>query len=564
MKSGGKQMKEQVLTGYPSIDKPWLKYYSQKAINMQLPECTMYELIFNNNQDNLNRIAIDYYGRRISYRQLFQEISCLAGTLEKNGIKEGDIITVCMVNSPETIFLLFALNKIGAVANMICGLNTCIELKKCIEDVKSKFVFTLDSFQDKFEQIVDEIQVEKVVVINEIKALSLPKKSQFIAWEQFFEQKVESVKTCHNADAPAVITYTGGTTGGSKGALFNNKSILINAQQYVITECGLERDNIWVQVLPLFIAYGMTFSLMIPLIVGMTIIVRIPMEDTIAEICEKFKPNHIAYGPAYWEAFAEDDKNIDLSCLITPISGGDKLNVTTEIKINEYLKKQGSKNLLLNGYGMTEANVVISVNYQHAHELGSVGIPFVKNIVSAFDLETGEELKYGQKGEICIQTPSMMLGYVNNREETDNVIKRHKDGNLWLHSGDLGYVTEDGFVYISGRLKRYMLHIANGIQKKIFSLDIEKVLLDCSKVDKCAVVPIKDQITFQVPVAFIILKKGYCSEEDIEEVRAYANKNLENSYQPVKYIIVDKFPLTRVGKIDYLTLEKIADAESGH
>lgn len=560
-------MENRKSTGYPSIDKPWLKYYSQEAIEIPLPNCTMYEFIFRNNEDNFNRIAVNYYGTTVTYGQMFQEISYLAGTLEKEGIKEGDIVTVCMINSPETVFLLFALNKIGAVANMVCGLNSCQELEKCITDVNSKIVFTLDSFQAKFEQIMDKTQIEKVVVCNafkDAKTLPLPTDLRFIAWERFFEEKVESVQNCHKAEAPAVITYTGGTTGGSKGALFSSKSIIVNAQQYVVGECRLKRDNVWVQVMPLFIAYGMTFSLMVPLIVGMTIVIRTPMKDSISEICQKFKPNHIAYGPAYWEAFADEGKDIDLSYLTTPITGGDILNAAIEAKINEYLKKQGSKSPLLNGYGMTEANVAVSVNYQHAYELGSVGIPFVKNIVSAFDLETGKELKYGQKGEICIQTPSMMLGYVNNQDETDNVIKKHEDGKLWIHSGDFGYISENGFVYISGRLKRYMLYIANGIQKKIYSLDIEKVLLSHPKVDKCAVVPIHNEVTFQVAVAFIILRNGCCSETDIEDIKKYANHNLQGGYQPVQYIIIGKFPLTKVGKVDYLALEKLAEKQSEH
>lgn len=572
-------MKEQTVTGYPSIDKPWLKYYSEEAINTPLPECTMYELVFRNNQDNLDRTAIEYYGTKISYGEMFQEISYLAGTLEWSGVKEGDIVTICMINSPAAIFLLFALNKIGAVANMVCGLNTCKELKKCITDVNSKIVFTLDTFQDKFEQLIDEIQVEKIVVakasqsmenislddarlLGEPKTIPLPKDTHFTTWEHFFADKVSSTRTCHNADASAVITYTGGTTGGSKGAMLSSKATVVNAYQYIIGGRYLERDNTWVNLIPLFTAYGVTFSLMVPQIVGMTSIIRVPMTDSIAEICHKFKPNHIISGPAFWEKFVDDNIDIDLSCLINAITGGDILNTAAEVKINSYLKIKGSEKLLINGYGMTEANAAISFNYHHAHQLGSVGIPLIKNVVSAFNIETGEELKYGQKGELCIQTPSLMLGYVNKQEETDKIIVRHKDGQLWLHSGDFGYISEDGFVYICGRLKRYMLHIADGVCKKIFSPDIEKVLLNHSKVDKCAVVPIRDELTSQVPVAYIIWKRGYGSEEDLEAVREYAEEHLEGGYRPVKFIPVDTFPLTRVGKIDYLTLEKMANAGS--
>lgn len=567
---------ENNMTGFPSIDKPWLKYYSQEVIDTPLPECTIYEHIFNNNQDNLDRTALVYYGTKISYRKMFQEISYMASTLEDKGVKEGDIVTVCMINSPETIYLIFALSKIGAVANMVYGSSTSEELKKYILDVKSKIVFTLDLFQDKFVQIVDETQLEQIVVAGStcsmsltnqigarlfkgIKPISLPDDSRFVTWKKFFENKRESKMVCRDADAPAVITYTGGTTGGSKGAMLSNKAIIAVAQQYIIGERELRRESTWMQVLPLFVAYGITCSLMIPLTVGMTLVIRMP-SGPIVEFYKKYKPNHIVYGPAYWEAFADANEDLDLTNLIAPISGGDTLHAATETKINDYLKNHGSPYLLMNGYGMTEVGAAVSVNYQYAHEFGSVGIPFVKNVIAAFDTETGQELRYGERGEICIQTPSIMLGYVNNLEETNNIIRKHKDGKLWVHSGDLGYITEDGFVHISGRLKRYLLYCANGINKKIFSLDIEKVLLEHPYVDNCAVVPIPDDITFQKPVAFIILKKDVPHEVNIEnEFNAYAEKNLQGGYKPVKYIFVDKFPLTKIGKVDYLALEKEAE-----
>ena len=569
-------METNKITGYPSIDKPWLKYYSQEMIDTPLPECTMYEHVFHNNQDNLDRIALIYYGTKISYRKMFQTISYLAGTLEDIGIQKGDIVTVCMINSPETIYLIFALNKIGAVANMVYGSSTCEEMKKYILDTKSKVVFTLDLFQDKFREIADEVQLEKIIIagsmdsmsftnrigarlLNGVKPMPVPEDSRFITWKKFFQNRRESKKTCHDADAPAVITYTGGTTGGSKGAMLSNKAIIAVAQQYIMGEQKLRRESTWMQVLPLFIAYGVTCSLMIPLIVGMTLIVRIPMAESIVDFYKKFKPNHIMYGPAYWEAFADANEDLDLSNLIAPITGGDMLHTATETKINDYLKKHGSSYPLMNGYGMTEVGAAVSVNYKYAHEYDSVGIPFVKNVISAFDTETGQELPYGERGEICIQTPSMMLGYVNNPEETNHIIRKHEDGKLWVHSGDLGYITENGFIHISGRLKRYMMYIANGLHKKIFSLDIEKVLLEHPYVDNCAVVPIADKETFQKPVAFIILNKTCSRDENLAiKFKVFAEENLQEEYRPVKYIFMDKFPLTKVGKVDYLKLERDA------
>lgn len=219
----------------------------------------------------------------------------------------------------------------------------------------------------------------------------------------------------------------------------SNNAILAVAEQYIIGEQELHRESKWVQLLPLFIAYGVTCSLLIPLSVGMTLIVRLPLGDSIAALCKQFKPNHIMYSPVYWEKFADDNEKIELPYLIAPITGGDILRPSIETKINEYLQRCGSPYLLMNGYGMTEVGAAVSCNYRHIYEFNSVGAPFVKNIISVFDVETGEELTYGQEGEICIYTPSVMMGYINNPEETDHIVRLHKDGLKWVHSGDLGY-----------------------------------------------------------------------------------------------------------------------------
>lgn len=564
------------MTGYPSIDKPWLKFYSEDEINTPLPDCTMYELVYKNNQDNLERIALNYYGTKISYTKMLEEISLLSGALENIGVKKGDIVSVCMINSPETIFLLFALNKLGAVANMVYGSSTTNELKKHLMDTGSTIVVTLDMFQEKFEAIADETGLKHVVVANLIQSMApvtrlgakyikglkpkaLPSDSRFLSWKQFSKMKRPCETVCHDADAPAVITYTGGTTGGSKGAILSSRAVNAVAQQYIMGEEDLQRDHTWAQVLPLFIAYGVTCSLMIPLAVGMTLIVRIPMSESIAALCKKFSPNHIVYGPAFWEAFADDNADLDLSYFVAPVTGGDTLRPSVETKINTYLQTHNSPYPLMNGYGMTEVGAAVSVNFLRAHKFGSVGIPFINSILSAFDPDTGEELPYGQEGELCICTPSMMSGYVNNPEETAHMIRLHKDGKQWVHSGDLGFISEDGFVHVSGRLKRYMLCIANGVQKKVFSLDIERVLLENPMVENCAVVPIDHAELFQAPIAYVILKKGVRASNVTEtELRTYSETKLDEVYRPLQYIFVEKFPLTKVGKVDYLNLEKEA------
>ena len=565
------------MTGYPSIDKPWLKYYAEETIKAPLPECTMYEHIFSLNKDKLNRTAINYYGKNISYNKFFESIDYVAGALESIGVKEGDIVTVCMINSPETIVLMFALNKIGAVANMIYSVSTPDEIKKYLSDTGSTVVFTLDMFQEKFFEIVNDVKLDRIIVANLIQSMSasniigarifksmkaktLPKDNRFMSWKEFMKAKKKNSTVTHNPDAAAVITYTGGTTGGSKGVMLSNKAVVSNAWQYCKMDIPLKSESKWMMVLPLFIAFGV-FSMMIPLSVGMTMIVRIPMTESISSLCRKFKPNHIMYGPAYWEALADDNEKLDLSCLIEPMSGGDTLSANTEIKINRYLKTHGSAYPLMNGYGMSELGPAISINCKHVFEERSVGVPLVKTIVAAFDTDTGKELKYGEVGELCVHTPSMMMGYVKNLEETANIIKKHDDGLMWVHTGDLGFINENGFVHISGRLKRCMHCVANGVHKKVFSLDIEKALLLNGKVDRCAVVPVPDKTINEAPVAYIISKKEYANVDIEAELRTHCEQHLPDVYRPVRYIFVEKFPLTKVGKVDYTTLGRWAKGE---
>ncbi len=567
-----------IKTGYPSIDKPWLKYYSEDSITAPLPECTMYEYIYDLNQNNFDSVAINYYGTELTYGELFDKISLVAGAFERLGVKEGDTVTVCMINSPETIETLFALNKIGAVANMIYGISTEDDIEKYIRDTNTSIVVTLDIFQDKFIELSKRVPLEKIVVASQTASMEDAEKSvaeqnlglvyipifsddKFISWEDFIAGARSSDTVCRNSESAALITYTGGTTGGSKGVILSNKAVVAVTWQYCKLNVPMKKDGVWALVLPLFIVYGAVASLLIPLSVGMKVVVRIPMAEPIAYICKKFKPNYIMYGPAYWEAFADDNEPLDLSYFVDPVTGGDLLSANVEYKINNYLLKRGSSCKIMNVYGMSEASGAISANIPTANEFGSVGIPLAKNIVSVFDVETGKELTYGQKGEVCIYTPSAMMGYLNNPEETNAMIRKHDDGLSWIHTGDLGYINEDGFVYISGRLKRFMLCIANGVQKKVYSLDIEKVLISYHKISKCAVVPVPDKKVNEAPVAFIILKQEYMGDKNIEaELRAYCDKNLQDVYRPIHYIFVDKFPLTKIGKVDYITLTKLAQS----
>lgn len=570
----GKEKTENLKTGYPSIDKPWLKYYPSESINAELPQGSIYDVIWNNNQDNLKRCAIKYYKNQITYRNFFDHIDNVAAALVNLQIKRGDIVTICMLNSPETIFLIYALNKIGAVANLISGLDSDKEIIEHIGNATSEVLFTIDLFAERIKSIIDRTSLRTIVVSNLTQTMSvpikfaartfkkmspkrLPKDGRFVSWENFISHKNNTaINWVSNSEDAAVICYTGGTTGGSKGVVLSNRSIIAVAQQYIWRGKKVSRDSHWVNILPSFIAYGITCSIQIPLMIGMTMDLHIVGSAKIGELL-KSKPQYIVYGPAFWEAFVNENNNMDLSFLIAAVSGGDRLPEPVEEKTNKYLLSHGCKSPILNGYGMTEVGAAVSANFLGAYQFGSVGIPFVKTIISAFDVETGEELPAGVEGELCIHTPSMMTEYINDPEETKSIMRKHSDGKVWIHSGDLGYVDKNGFVYISGRLKRYMLIKYNNIYKKVFSLDIEKVLLTHSAVNNCAVVPMEDETAEQVPRAFIILKENVkLTDNLVDDIKSYCERHLDSIYCPNKYEFVKHFPLTKIGKVDYKALEK--------
>ena len=282
---------EKQLTGYPSIDKPWLKYCSSEMIASKLPEETLYDHIRRRNKDNLDHIALNYYGTKITYGALIHSIDQIASALNNLGVESGDIVTIIMINSPITVALMLALNKLGAIANMVYGADASIEICRHINEARSSFVFIVDLFQDKVLEIIDQTDVKNVVVssmiegmsfvnrlgarlVKKIKHISLPKDQRFISWKTFVQEANDDSPTMHDPSATAFITYTGGTTGGSKGVMLSNKAVLAVAYQYIIAEKELSRSGKWMQVLPLFIAYGVTCSLMIPLSVGMEMIIR--------------------------------------------------------------------------------------------------------------------------------------------------------------------------------------------------------------------------------------------------------------------------------------------------
>ena len=573
------------LTGHPSIDKPWLKYYTDEQIKTDMPQMSAYKYLFEQNKKYLSRTALSYYGRKITFDEFFTKIEETSKALKTIGVKENDIVTISMPNTPEAAYLFYAMSKIGAVANMVDPRTSAEGLKKYIKEVESDLVIIVDSYYNKIKDLRKTEKVKQIVAISPSESLPFGlnlgyRAKEFIEglknsekkivledgtinWSQFIENGKEyklNTEAEFKSNRPLVIEHTGGTTGIPKGVVLSNENINAVALQSVLTGIDMQREHNWMDIMPTFIAYGVGMGLHLPLTIGMETIL-VPQFDPAKfdELLVKYKPIHMVGVPSYWGTIIKSKKlaNKDLSYIIAPTVGGDAMDHTLEQQANDYLKEHNCSSKITKGYGMTEVTGGVSGTVDKNNHIGSVGIPFVKTTISIFEPDTEDELMYGMDGEVCITGPNTMIGYFKNLEATNKMLKKHKDGKVWVHTGDIGHINEDGSLFIVDRIKRMMIRY-DGF--KIFPSLIENVIGTHEAVDSCKVVAIADQEHSQgkLPKAHIVLKSQYKGEEEMimEQIKLLCLEQLPEYVQPVDYKFRESLPLTSVGKIDYISLEK--------
>lgn len=566
-------------TGYPSVDKPWLKYYTKEQIEAELPKCKIYDYVWNQNKNYRRRIALNYYDHKISYGQMFKEIEKAAKAFRELGVKPGDIVSIIAVTLPETIYAFYGLNRIGAVANMIDPRTSIEGIKHYVEEVNSNVIVALDVAFEKTVKAMEGTTATYLIVLSAADSLPSVKKQLYkvakrvriketptcLRWKRFItrynktKKKVED--TPYRENKCCVIVHTGGTTGTPKGVMLSNDNLNCSAFQCFNTALDFQRVHRWANIMPPFIAYGVGNGLHLPLVIGMEIIL-IPAFDPnkFDDLLLKYHPSHMAGVPSHYENIMNSPKMTkeDISYLISPIVGGDNMRTDLEERVDEFINNHHGRNRLIKGYGMTEVSAAVSVcSSNDCNKIGGVGVSFAHTIISIFDIESGKELSYNQKGEVCMTGPNTMLGYYNNDEETRKIIREHDDGRMWVHSGDLGYMDEDGQLFIEGRLKRMIVR-HDGF--KVYPSLIESVILKSPDVNMCCVVGSDDKEHSQgkLPIVFIVLNKESANKQ--KEVRSELIKMCEEELpeyaQPQEICVIDQLPLTLIGKVDYRALEE--------
>ena len=580
--------KDKTITGYASIDKPWQKFYTKEALTAIIPEMTAYQYMVSKNQDNLKTTAINYFGKKISFKEFIEKIDETARRLYNFGISEGDVVTVMSVANPELEILFYALNKLGAIINLIDVRSDYKQIRKYLTEVKSDTVLVMDNFLPEFDKALEDeevnLLVERIITLSPFNSVLFPfnklaekkkkkeepelyakieeikNKDKYISWNEMMTTNKYYYPHYprYKKNTVAAYVHTGGTTGVPKTVKLSNENFNAMAIQYESLGANYNKGDTFLNGIVPFVAYGIVVTIHMPMCLGMTnIIAPILSPKEFTDFMIKYKPNHTITVPTYVENFIEDKKvnSMDWSFLKNLGVGGDSFSEEIEVRVNNFLKSHGSSTIAEKGYGMTENSATAGVCLVGVNKLSSLGIPLPLNTYGIFKRGTDEELKYGEKGEICITGPTKMLGYLNNNEEESKVIRLHSDGKEWIHSEDIGYIDEDGFLFFDGRYKRLIPH--GGF--KLYPSYIEGIIMGHPEVEKCCVIAIPSVEYGASPEAHIVVRKDKIEElkKLKEELIELCKDKLPSYSQPENFIFEEELPLTSVGKVDYKQVEKM-------
>ena len=567
----------QLLKHKPSIEKRWLNNYKNK--NKKEPSGTLVNYVYLSNKNNMNNIAFSFFGNKITYEEFFENIIKVAKKFKELGVEEGDVIPLIMANTPESAYCFYALNSIGAVACMIdprlneYGLmrdlnltdselavsitNACKKLKNIKDKTKLKDIIMLSAVNSARNPLV-----KGIMNLNDLKSGNKPIKD-FINWNKFMksESKLSLIHSNNYSGKPAAVIFTGGTTGVHKGVLLSNDSINMTVYEHNYLIDNIEVGEKFLDILPTFIAYGLT-SLHLSLCFGLETILD-PTSDPklFAKQIIKYQPSIVFGGPIHWEAFSRSKcvQNTNLSFLKFPVSGGEKLpNETTE-KINLVLSNGNCQNQIFDGYGASECCGVFSLKFGSKNTPGTVGFPLRYNNMCILDLNTREEKGYNELGEICIAGPSIMNGYFKNQEETEKVFIIDAYGRRWLKTGDLGMINEKGELIITGRLKRIFVCGVN----KVYPPEMESLIIKIPGLRKCVVTGVADKVLRTVPKVHIILDDDtkIDKEKIKEQIINIISEKIGIEVLPKYYSFDDEFLYTGSGKIDYIRMTNLDNQE---
>ncbi len=554
---------------------PWLKNLGDIPAHLDYFQGSMYDMLKSIADKYPNYIAMDFMGRSTTYKQLIDQVERCAKALKIIGIRENDCVTIAMPNCPQAIAMFYAINMVGGIANMVHPLSSEKEIEFYLNESNSVSVITLDQFYHKIEAIRSNTNIVNVIIASIRDELSQPLKTGYmltegrkirkipedapiIRWQKFltlskscfYRYKVE-----RKAEDPAVILYSGGTTGTTKGIVLTNRNFNALSQQVIATNPMFRPGDRMLAAMPIFHGFGLGVCIHTMLTQGgRCVLVPRFTAKSYSKLITKYKCNFIAGVPTLYEALLRlpNMEKADLSSLKGVFSGGDSLTIELKKKFDKFLYDHKAVIQIREGYGTTECVTASCLTPPTMHREGSIGLPFPDTYYKIVTPGTDEELPYGEEGEILLAGPTVMREYLHHPEETAQTLRKHADGLMWVYTGDLGVMDTDGFVYFRGRRKRMI--ITSGYN--VYPAQIENILEAHEAVQRSCVIGVPDSYKMQKVKAFVMLKPGFpATEETKQSILAHCRKHIAKYAMPYDIEFRENLPTTLVGKVAYRVLE---------
>lgn len=558
------------------VKTPWEDYLGDVPMHLEYFEGSMFEAVSRMAEAYPDAVAFDFMGKSTTYQNMMKEIETCAKALKTIGIREGDRVTIAMPNCPQAIYLFYAVNLVGGIANMIHPLSAEKEIEFYLNDSESITAITLDQFYHKFERIRTNTKVVNIIIASIRDELSKPIKAGYmltegrkiekipddapvIRWKDFMKMSKHcfyNYKVARCGDDPAVILYSGGTTGTTKGIVLTNKNFNALGQQVIAANQMFRPGDKMLAAMPLFHGFGLGVCIHTMLSQGgRCILVPRFTPESYAKQIVKYRCNFIAGVPTLYEALLglSSMNGADLSCLKGVFSGGDSLSIELKKKFDKFLYDHKATVQVREGYGTTETVTACCLTPSHMSKEGSIGLPFPDTYIKIVKPDTDMEVPYGQEGEILLSGPTVMAEYMNRPEETKKTLRMHDDGLTWVYTGDLGIMDEQGFVYFKGRAKRMI--VSSGYN--VYPGQLENILDAHEFVQMSCVIGVPDAYKMQKVKAFVKLTPGVAPSDTVkQEILEYCKKHIAKYAMPYDIEFRDDMPKTLVGKVAYRMLEE--------
>ena len=555
---------------------PWKDHLGDIPFTLEYFQGSMWEGVEIQAKERPNAVAMDFMGKAITYRELQKNIESCARSLRTIGIRPGDSVTIAMPNCPQGIYMFYAVNMVGGIASMVHPLSSEKELEFYINETDSVLVVTLDQFYHKIEAIRQNTGLINVVIARIRDELSqpiragymltegrkiakIPEDAPVIMWDDFMKigrPCSYNYKQHRTFGDPAVVLFSGGTTGVSKGIVLTNGNFNALGAQIVATNPMYRKGDKMLAAMPIFHGFGLGVCIHSMLFGGgRCILVPRFTPKSYAKLMVKKRCNFVAGVPTLYEALLRLPKmeKADLSCLKGVFSGGDSLSIELKKKLDKWLYDHNSTIQVREGYGTTETVTACCLTPPHMHKEGSIGLPFPDTYIKIVKPGTDEELPYGEEGEILLSGPTVMKEYLKHPEETAQTLRTHADGLTWVYTGDLGTMDNEGFTYFRGRSKRMI--VTSGYN--VYPAQLENIFDSCDLVSMSCVIGVPDPYKMQKVKVFVVPASGVePSDATKEEILKYASKRIAKYAMPKDLEFRAELPKTLVGKVAYRKLEE--------